>query len=50
MFDKLGEMTKLAQQAQQIQAKQDQYQQEQLRILREISGKLSEVIQALKNR
>jgi hypothetical protein len=50
MFDKLGDMAKLAQEARSIQERQDRSQREQLDILRQISGKLDQVIDLLKKK
>lgn len=49
MFDltKLGDMTKMAKQAQSLQASQEKSQQEQLNLLRDISNKLETVISLL---
>lgn len=50
MFDmsKLGDMAKLATQAQAMQAKQERAQNEQLEIMKKISRQLDEVITLLK--
>jgi len=52
MFDmsKLGDMAKLAQEAKQIQAKQERAQSEQTELMRKISGQLAEVIELLKKK
>ncbi len=47
-FNKLGDMTKMAGQAKKIQAKQEEFQQRQLRELKDISSKLDKVIELLK--
>ena len=47
-FSKLGDISKLAGEAKQIQEKQERVQQEQIIILRNISSKLDEVIRLLK--
>lgn len=47
-FSKLGDISKLAGEAKQIQEKQERTQQEQIAILRGISTKLDEVIKLLK--
>lgn len=49
-FSKLGDLSKMASQAKQIQAKQETLAQEQIQILREVSKQLEEVISLLKNR
>lgn len=51
MFDlnKLGDMSKLAMQAKDIQDKQERAQREQAELLRKISGQLAEVIILLKD-
>jgi hypothetical protein len=48
MFDKLGDMAKLAQEARGIQERQERCQREQLDILRQIATKLDQVIELLK--
>ena len=50
MFDKLGDMAKLAQEARGLQLKQEKAQADQLELLRKISGQLNEVIELLKKR
>jgi len=50
MFDKLGDMSKMLSEAKHLQEKQERFQQEQLDLLKKISGKLDEVITLLKNR
>lgn len=50
MFNKLGDLTKMAQQAKQIQDKQDQFQRQQIDLLRKISSQVEEVISLLKKK
>ncbi len=52
MFDmsKLGDMAKIANQAKSMQEKQEQTQQEQLRVLNKISVQLDELLTAFKNK
>ncbi|MCK4917005.1 MAG: hypothetical protein KAI91_06480 [Candidatus Omnitrophica bacterium] len=50
MFNQLGDLSKMAAQAKQIQDKQDRAQREQADLLRKISTQLSEVIVLLKDK
>ncbi len=50
MFSKLGDLSKMAGVAKQMQDKQDRTQQEQSDLLKKISTQLSEVIVLLKNK
>lgn len=43
-FSKLGDMAKLAQEAKEIQAKQDSFQKEQIELLKKISRQLEELL------
>jgi hypothetical protein len=43
-FSKLGDMAKLANEAKQIQEKQDRFQKEQIELLKKISQQLEELI------
>ena len=47
-FSKLGDMSKLANQAKQIQERQECLQREQLQLLKNISNQLNEIITILK--
>lgn len=49
-FNKLGDVTKIAGQAKQMQEKQERFQTEQVELLNEISKKLGEVITILEER
>jgi len=49
-FNKLGDLSKMAQSAKQIQEKQDRLQREQIDLLNKISSQLQEVILLLKKR
>jgi hypothetical protein len=49
-FNKLGDLSKMAQSAKQIQEKQDRLQREQIDLLHKISSQLQEVILLLKKR
>ena len=49
-FNKLGDLSKMAQSAKQIQEKQDRLQCEQIDLLNKISSQLQEVILLLKKR
>jgi len=48
-FSKLGDLSKMAQSAKQIQEKQERLQREQIDLLQEISKQLQEIIILLKN-
>ncbi len=48
-FNKLGDMTKMASQAKKMQARQEDFQQKQLKVLNEISLKLDEAIRLLRS-
>ena len=50
MFDKLGDLSKMASQAKQIQEKQEKFQQQQMELLLKISRQLEEVVSLLKSR
>jgi len=47
MFD-IGNISKMAQEAKQIQERQESLQREQIELLKKISGKLDEVVSLLK--
>ncbi len=49
-FNKLGDLSKMAGQAKQIQEKQEDFQRRQLELLGKISGQLEEMIVLLKDR
>ncbi|MBN3040730.1 MAG: hypothetical protein JW867_06345 [Candidatus Omnitrophica bacterium] len=49
-FSKLGDLSKVASQAKQIQEKQEQAQREQIDILRKISSQIDEVLTLLKEK
>ena len=49
-FSKLGDMTKLAGQAKQMQDKQEQFQREQVELLNKISKQLEQVITILQEK
>jgi hypothetical protein len=49
-FNKLGDMAKLAQEAKEIQAKQDAFQREQIDLLKKISKQLEELITLTKEK
>jgi len=48
MFDKLGDLSKMASEARAIQEKQERMQREQIDVLKKISDKLDQVISLLK--
>jgi hypothetical protein len=49
-FNKLGDLSKVASQAKDIQAQQERSQREQLDLLKKISGQIDQVIDLLKKR
>jgi len=49
-FSKLGDLSKMAGQAKQMQEKQDEFQQKQLQILQKISKQLDEALNLLKSK
>ena len=49
-FSKLGDLSKVASQAKDIQAQQERSQREQLDLLKKISGQIDQVIDLLKKR
>ena len=49
-FNKLGDLSKMAQSAKQMQVKQEQGQQEQTQILKKISSQLQEVLSLLRGK
>ena len=49
-FNKLGDLTKMASQAKQIQEKQENFQRQQTELLRNISSQLEEVLRLLKEK
>lgn len=49
-FSKLGDMSQIANQARQVQERQERVQQEQVALLKKISCQLDKVIEALKDK
>jgi len=49
-FSKLGDMAKMANQAKQMQQRQDKFQGQMLEVLKKISSQLDEVLTLLKSR
>jgi hypothetical protein len=49
-FSKLGDLSKMASEAKQIQAKQERFHNEQIDLLKTISGQLKDIIRLLENR
>ena len=49
-FNKLGDLSKVASQAQKIQVQQEQLQREQIELLQKISQQMDEVVNLLKSR
>ena len=49
-FNKLADMSKLANQAKQVQERHEEFQSKQLELLNKISSQISEVISLLRNK